>query len=105
PSGDFTFTSTCGEVIAASTESRLPSRTRSTSVRCACCAMAMPAMPSDSRATAPTARNPRAIFLCLDNVHSHVGVVRLVALGDVVEKLVGILELARHLVHHAPVEH
>jgi hypothetical protein len=34
PSGAFTFTSTSGEVIAASTESRLPSRTRSTSVRC-----------------------------------------------------------------------
>src|SRR6185436_20669753 len=91
PSGSSTFTSRSGEVIAASTASRLPSRIRSDNVWAA---NALPAKVS------PSARRVN-----LNNVASEVGVVRPVAFAYVVEEPIGVLELAVQVVQHAGLEH
>src|SRR3974390_2835563 len=92
-----------GEVIAASTASRLPARMRSMSVCGAEAAFETAAAASNS--TPSAAANPPLRALNLNNVAPEIGVVSPQTLAHVVEEAVGVLELAVDLVQDTLVEH
>src|SRR5690606_7944519 len=90
--------------MAASTESRLPSRTRSTSVRCGASAATAP-YANASRPVATIARNPRARKCGLDNVHPDICIVGLIAFGEVIEESGRVFEGAAGVIQHAKAQH